>query len=110
MRFDFMVTNDEIVNLSNIFRDVGKPLNRPDVLRHAVITRYSSDKRERVNYLLIEAGETGYHLVEFRNEGKLLFDIQDASEWQELKDFCDAAGLLTHGVGREYKFGLVENL
>jgi len=110
MHFDFTVTNDEIVNLSNIFSAAGKPLNRPDVYRHAVITRYSSEKRERVNYLLIQAGETGYHLVEFKNEGKLLFDIQDRSEWQELRDYCEAAGLLTHGVGREYKFGLVENL
>ena len=108
MRFDFKVANDEIANLSKIFFLAGKPLNRNDVTRHAVITRHSSEKNQIVNYLLIEAGETGYHLVEFRNEGKMLFDIKDENEWTELKDFCKAAGLLSHTKGKEYKFAKIE--
>lgn len=108
MRFDFKVANDEIANLSKIFQLAGAPLNRNDVMRHAVITRHSSENNKLVNYLLIEAGETGYHLVEFRNEGKMLYDISDESEWKELKDFCEAAGLLSHTKGREYKFAKLE--
>jgi hypothetical protein len=108
MHFDFQIANDEIADLSKIFSLAGQPLNRNDVTRHAVISRHSSERNSIVNYLLIEAGETGYHLVEFKNEGKMLFDISDKNEWEELKLFCEASGLLSHKKGREYKFAKIE--
>ncbi len=108
MRFDFQIANDEIANLSKIFSLAGSPLNREDVMRHAVISRHSSERNSIINYLLIEVGETGYHLVEFKNEGKMLFDISDENEWEELRSFCEASGLLSHTKGREYKFAKIE--